>query len=269
MWQKNCYRIVVKVGTSTLTHDTGAANLRSMDRLIKVLADLQGYGHQVILVSSGAIAVGSAKLQLPERPRELRMKQAAAAVGQSRLMYIYDKFFAEYNRTVAQILLTDADVADPVRKEHLQSTFDALLETGVIPIVNENDSVSTSEIETGEKKVLGDNDTLSAIVAKLVGADLLVILSDMDGLYDKDPHRYKDAKFISKITEISEDILNMADGAGTSRGTGGMVTKLSAAKICMEAGTDMVISNGQRPEDIYDIVDGKEVGTRFVSKAVK
>lgn len=266
MWTKNCYRIVVKVGTSTLTHDTGSANLKSIEQLVRVLADLQNFGHQVILVTSGAIAVGTSKMNLAERPKELKFKQAAAAVGQCQLMHFYDKFFEEYNRSVAQILLTDGDVADPVRAEHLSGTFEALMEMGIIPIVNENDSVSSAEIETGAQKVLGDNDTLSAIVAKLCKADMLVLMSDIDGLYDKDPHNNKDAKLIHEVKELTPEILKMAGGEGTWRGTGGMVTKLSAAKIATEAGCDMVITNGIRPADLYDIVEGKPVGTRFLKQ---
>ncbi len=265
MWQKNCYRIVVKVGTSTLTHDSGAANLHSIESLVRVLADLEGYGHEVILVTSGAISVGTAKMLLSERPKDLRMKQAAAAVGQCQLMHLYDKFFSEYNRGVAQILLTDEDVADPVRSEHLSGTFSALLDMGIIPIVNENDSVSSAEIETGAAKVLGDNDTLSAIVAKLTKADLLILLSDIDGLYDKDPHKNPDAKLIEQVTNLG-DIEEYAGGAGSKHGTGGMITKIAAAKIATEAGCDMVITNGVRPVDIYDIVAGKPVGTRFLAK---
>ena len=266
MWQKTCYRIVVKVGTSTLTHDTGALNLQSMERLIRVLSDLSGYGHEVILVSSGAIAVGTARLSLPERPKELRMKQAAAAVGQCRIMHIYDKLFSEYNRSVAQILLTGEDVDDPVRAEHLSNTLTSLLEMGVIPVVNENDSVSSAEIETGRHKVLGDNDTLSAIVAKLCRADLLILLSDINGLYEADPHDHPEAKLIHRVAELTPEIIQMAGGAGSWRGTGGMATKLSAAEIAMGAGCDMVITNGARMEDIYDIVAGKDVGTRFLAK---
>lgn len=266
MWQKTCYRIVVKVGTSTLTHDTGALNLQSMERLIRVLSDLSGYGHEVILVSSGAIAVGTARLSLPERPKELRMKQAAAAVGQCRIMHIYDKLFSEYNRSVAQILLTGDDVDDPIRAEHLSNTFTSLLEMGVIPVVNENDSVSSAEIETGRHKVLGDNDTLSAIVAKLCHADLLILLSDINGLYEADPHDHPEAKLIHRVAELTPEIIQMAGGAGSWRGTGGMATKLSAAEIAMDSGCDMVITNGARMEDIYDIVSGKNVGTRFLAK---
>ena len=259
-------RIVVKVGTSTLTHDSGAVNLRSMERLVRTLADLSGMGHEVILVSSGAIAVGTARMGLPERPRELRMKQAAAAVGQCRMMYVYDKLFSEYNRSVAQILLTGDDVDDPERAEHLSNTFSALLEMGMIPIVNENDSVSSAEIETGRHKVLGDNDTLSAIVAALCRANLLILLSDIDGLYEADPHTHPEAALIHQVTELTPEILEMAGGAGTWRGTGGMATKLSAAKVAMEAGCDMVITNGERMQELYDIVEGRDIGTRFLAK---
>ena len=261
MWHRDCYRIVVKVGTSTLTHDGGALNLRAMEQLVRVLADLQGYGHEVILVTSAAIAVGTARLQLPERPTELRMKQASAAVGQCRLMHLYDKLFSEYNRTVAQILLTDEDVADPVHAQRLSQTFEALLESGV----NENDSISTAEIETGDLKVLGDNDTLSAVVGSLCRADLLVILSDIDAFYDEDPRANQEAQPIRIVTRIDEELASSAKGAGSWRGTGGMQTKLEAAKIAMENGFDMVITHGSHPENLYDILEGKEVGTRFIA----
>ncbi len=257
-------RIVVKVGTSTLTHTSGSLDLRSMERLVRVLSDLSGDGHEVILVTSGAIAVGTARLGLPERPKELRMKQAAAAVGQCRMMHIYDKLFSEYNRSMAQILLTGDDVEDPQRAAHLQGTFSALLSLGVIPVVNENDSVSSAEIETGHHKVLGDNDTLSAIVAELCQADLLVLLSDIDGLYSADPRTHPEAQLLRRVTELTPEILEMAGGAGTWRGTGGMATKLSAARIAMAAGCDMVITNGSRPEDLYDIAEERDIGTRFV-----
>ena len=259
------WRVVVKVGTSTLTHSSGSLDLRSMERLVRVLADLSGGGHEVILVTSGAIAVGTARMGLDERPRALRMKQAAAAVGQCRMMHIYDKLFSEYNCTVAQILLTGDDVEDPVRAEHLRNTFASLLELGILPVVNENDSVSSAEIETGHHKVLGDNDTLSAIVAALCRADLLVLLSDIDGLYEADPKRDPHARLLRRVAALTPEILEMAGGAGTWRGTGGMATKLSAAKIAMEAGCDMVITNGARPEDLYDIVEGKDAGTRFLA----
>ena len=258
-------RIVVKVGTSTLTHDSGAMDLRSIEHLVRTLADLHGMGHEIILVTSAAIAVGTAKLQLPERPKELRMKQAAAAVGQCRIMHLYDQLFSEYNCSVAQILLTGEDVEDPHRAEHLSNTFSALLEMGVLPVVNENDSVSSAEIESGHHKVLGDNDTLSAIVAKLCHADLLILLSDIDGLYNADPHTHPDAALIHRVEELTPEILEMAGGSGSWRGTGGMATKLSAAAIAMEAGCDMVITNGAQMENLYSIAAGREVGTRFLA----
>ena len=258
-------RIVVKVGTSTLTHDSGNLDLRSMEHLVRTLSDLSGMGHEIILVTSGAIAVGTAKLGLSERPRELRMKQATAAVGQCRMMHLYDKLFSEYNRSMAQILLTGDDVEEEDRAEHLRGTFSALLVLGVIPVVNENDSVSSAEIETGHHKVLGDNDTLSAIVAKLCKADLLVLLSDIDGLYDADPKTHPNAKLLHHVEELTPEIYEMAGGAGSWRGTGGMATKLSAARIATEAGCDMVITNGERMEDLYGIVAGEDIGTRFIA----
>lgn len=258
-------RIVIKVGTSTVTHSTGHINLRIMDKLVRILSDLHAMGNQLVLVSSGAIAVGTAKLSLESRPDELRMKQAAAAVGQCRLMHAYDKFFSEYNCKVAQILLTSDDVEDSNRALHLSNTFSALFETGVIPVVNENDSVSSAEIETGSQKVLGDNDTLSAIVAKLCKANLLIVISDIDGLYTKNPQEASDAKLIHRVTKITPEIIQMAGGAGSWRGTGGMATKLNAAKISTEAHCDMVIMNGARLNDIYHVVEGEEVGTRFFS----
>lgn len=258
-------RIVIKVGTSTLAYPTGHVNLRRISRLCRVLSDFKNAGHEVILVSSGAIAVGVAELQMGARPTELRYKQAAAAVGQCNIMHIYDKLFSEYTCSVAQILLTGDDVDDPLRAEHLSNTFSALLEMGVIPIVNENDSVSSAEIETGHNKILGDNDTLSAIVAKLCKADLLVLLSDIDGLFDADPHSNPDAKLIPCVSELTEEVLHLAGGSGTWRGTGGMATKLNAAGIAMAAGVEMVITNGSRMEDIYGIVAGQPIGTRFLA----
>ena len=266
--EKHCLRVVVKVGTSTLTHDTGRLNLHNMELLARTLSDLEGMGHEVILVSSGAIAVGTAKMGLKARPTELRMKQAAAAVGQCMMMHLYDKMFGEYNRVVAQILLTGEDVDAPVRAEHLHNTFESLLELGVIPVVNENDSVSSAEIETGQAKVLGDNDTLSAIVARLCGAELLVLFSDIDGLYDADPRTHPDAKLIHHVETVTPELEAMAGGAGTWRGTGGMATKLHAARLALEAGIDMVIANGSRMEALYDIVDGKDVGTRFSASLI-
>lgn len=266
MEQNQHLRIVVKVGTSTLTRDNGALNLHNIDHLARTLSDLHGMGYEVILVSSGAIGVGTGKLGLPERPKQLRLKQAVAAVGQCELMHLYDKFFGEYGNTVAQILLTGEDVEDEVRREHLGNTFSALLELGCIPVVNENDSVSSAEIETGKCKVLGDNDTLSAIVACLCRADLLVLLSDIDGLYSADPHKDPNAVLIQQVREITPELRAAAGGAGTWRGTGGMATKLMAAETAMKAGIDMVITNGSNMEALYDIAEGKPIGTRFCAK---
>ena len=265
--KENPKRIVVKVGTSTLTHASGALDLRTMEKLVRAVADLAGEGKELIVVSSGAIGVGTARLGLSRRPTELRFKQAAAAVGQCGMMHVYDKLFSEYNRTTAQILLTGDDVADPERAAHLRATFSALLELGAVPVVNENDSVSAAEIESGHHKIFGDNDTLSAVVAALVGAELLVLFSDIDGLYDADPRTEPGAKLLRQVTELTPEILAMAGGAGTWRGTGGMQTKLSAARTAMAAGCDMVIANGKRPETLYEIVEGLEVGTRFLAEA--
>ncbi len=256
-------RIVVKLGTSTLTHPSGKLNLRKMEKIVRALSDIHGAGNEVILVTSAAISAGTAKMHLEERPTELRMKMAIAAIGQARLMHIYDTLFSEYNRTVAQILLTGDNVMDEAKEQNLSNTFSALLEMGVIPIVNENDSVSSAEIEVGNHKVLGDNDTLSAIVARLCKADLLILVSDIDGLYNKDPRKNPDARLLHEVHQLTPEILEMAGGAGSSRGTGGMQTKLTAARIAMDAGIDMVIANNKRVENLYDILDGKPVGTRF------
>ncbi len=256
-------RIVVKLGTSTLTHSSGRLNYQKMEKIVRTLADIQGAGNDVIVVTSAAISVGTAKMGLPERPKELKYKMAIAAVGQARLMHIYDTLFSEYSRTVAQILLTGDNVEDEADSKYLSNTFQALLSMGVIPIVNENDSVSSVEIESGHHKVLGDNDTLSAIVAKLCGADLLIIMSDIEGLYDADPRKFPGANLIHEVNEITPEIIDMAGGAGSSRGTGGMMTKLAAAKIAIDNGFDMVITNNDNIDNLYDIVDGKQVGTLF------
>ena len=261
-------RIVIKVGTSTLTHSGGKLNFRSLDKLAMAVADIKNSGREVILVSSGAIGVGVSKLQMEQRPQELRFKQAVAAVGQCELMHLYDKFFGEYGQTVGQILLTREDVDLPKARENLINTFNALLELGVIPIVNENDSVSFEEIES-EHKVFGDNDTLSAVVAKLCKADLLVLLSDIDGLYDSDPRVNSQARLVREVRVIDEELLAMAGGAGTNRGTGGMVTKLEAAKVAMENGIDMIIANGAQPDNLYRIIENEQVGTLFVGKRKK
>lgn len=258
-------RIVVKVGTSTLTNDLGKSDLRSFDRLSCVLADIQNMGYEVILVSSGAIAVGSHKLKMASRPTSMKMKQAAAAVGQCRIMFLYDKFFGDYDKTTAQILLNAEDIEQDEKKENLTNTFDALLEMGVIPIVNENDSVSYTEIESTER-LFGDNDMLSAVVAVLCKAKKLIILSDIDGLYESDPRLHPEAKLIEKIEQIDDSVYAIAGGAGSRRGTGGMRTKLQAAKLATSNGTDTIITNGKRPEAIYDIVNNKNVGTLFVGR---
>ena len=244
-------RIVVKVGTSTLTNEVGQSDLRSFDRLACVLSDIQNMGYEVILVSSGAIAVGTNKLNMKTKPQGMRMKQAAAAVGQCRIMYLYDKFFGDYDKTIAQILT---------------NTFNALLEMGIIPVVNENDSVSYTEIES-EERLFGDNDMLSAVVAVLCKAKRLIILSDINGFYDSDPRLCPKAKLIEKISQIDETVYSLAGGAGSRRGTGGMKTKLQAAKLATANGTDTVITNGKRPEAIYEIIRGGKAGTLFVGKA--
>ena len=253
-------RIVVKVGTSTLTHATGRLNIRRVEALCKVLSDLKNAGHEIILVSSGAIGMGVGKLMLTSRPTDMPTKQAAAAVGQCELMYVYDKLFSEYHHTVAQILLTGSDVENPQRHDNFRNTMFRLLELGALPIVNENDTVVTDEI------AVGDNDTLGAVVAVSVAADLLVLLSDIDGLYTADPHKHPDARLIDRVETITPEIAALASGKGSALGTGGMATKLSAAKLATEAGTDMIIANGQHPELLYEIADGNAVGTRFVAK---
>lgn len=253
-------RIVIKIGTSTLAHPSGHLNIRRVEQLCKVISDIKNAGYETILVSSGAIGMGVGKLGLQQRPKDIPTKQAAAAVGQCELMYIYDKLFAEYHHTVAQLLITGEDVANETRHQNFSNTINRLLELGALPIINENDTVATDEI------VIGDNDTLAAIVAESVKADLLVLLSDIDGLYTADPRKDPNAKLISLVKKIDDSILALAGGSGSNLGTGGMATKLQAAKICMSCGCDMIITNGDRPEDLYDIADGKSVGTLFSEK---
>ena len=250
-------RIVIKVGTSTLTHSTGKLNIRRVELLCKVMSDLKNAGHELVLVSSGAIAMGVGKMNLTRKPTDIPSKQALAAIGQCELMYIYDKLFSEYHHTVAQVLLTGSDVEDPQRHLNFQNTMFRLLEMGALPVINENDTVATAEI------AVGDNDTLGAIVATNIRADLLVLMSDIEGLYTADPRHNPDAQLIPLVEEITPDILALAGGSGSELGTGGMVTKLRAAKMCMDAGCDMIITNGIRPNDLYRIVDGENVGTRF------
>ena len=256
-------RIVIKVGTSTLAHATGCLNLRRVEQLCRILSDLKNAGHEIILVSSGAIGMGVGKLSLSERPTDIPTKQAAAAVGQCELMYTYDKLFEEYHHTVAQILLTGADFSHEDRYQNFRNTLNRLLELQVLPIINENDTIATDEIK------VGDNDTLSAMVAVGVNADLLVLLSDIDGLYTADPHKNSDATLIQEVRELTEELLALGGDEGSSLGTGGMKTKLHAAQICGESGCDMVIMNGSTPALLYDLFDGAAVGTRFYAKKVE
>ncbi len=253
-------RIVIKVGTSTLAYPTGLLNIRRVEELCRVMSDLKNAGNEVILISSGAIGMGVGKLGLGKRPSDIPTKQAAAAVGQCELMYTYDKLFGEYNHTVAQILLTGEDIETEKRRENFRNTMFRLLELHAIPIINENDTVATDEI------VIGDNDTLAAIVSANVDADLLVLLSDIDGLYTKDPHKYPDAKLIPTVKALTPEIFSLAEGKGSELGTGGMKTKLRAADIATSAGIDMIIANGAEPMILYSIVDGKPFGTRFIGK---
>jgi len=251
-------RVVVKIGTSTLAHSTGHLNIRRVEELCKIMSDIKNAGHEVILVSSGAIGMGVGKLGLRERPRDIPTKQAAAAVGQCELMYTYDKLFSEYHHTVAQLLITGDDTKNPGRHQNFTNTLNRLLQLGALPIINENDTVATDEI------VIGDNDTLAAIVAQSIHADLLILLSDIDGLYTADPHKDPNAKLLHRVTKIDDSILALAGVSSTTQGTGGMVTKLHAAQICLGCGCEMVIANGNNPAYLYDILDGKDVGTRFL-----
>ncbi len=253
-------RITVKVGTSTLTHPSGRMNIRRVETLCKVLSDVKNAGHEVILVSSGAIGMGVGKLNLRERPADMPTKQAAAAVGQCELMYVYDKLFSDYHHTVAQILLTGEDLRDAQRHQNFSNTAGRLLEMGALPVINENDTIATDEI------AVGDNDTLGALVAASVDAELLIVLTDIDGLYTADPRKDASAVLIHEVREITDEMLRGAGGGGTALSTGGMATKLAAARIAMDAGCDMVIVNGSRPEIIYDVLDGATVGTRFIGR---
>ena len=253
-------RIVVKVGTSTLAHPTGRMNIFLVEELCKVLSDLKNIGHEVILVSSGAIGMGMGKLNFKERPSDIPTKQAAAAVGQCELMYTYDRLFSQYNHTTAQVLITGSDLKNEQRHQNFENTLNRLLELDALPIINENDTVATEEI------VIGDNDTLAAIVSVSVKADLLVLLSDIDGLYTADPRRDKNAKLLSVIETLTPEIMALGEGKGSSLGTGGMKTKLHAAEIATSAGIDMVIANGSDPLKLYDIIKGESIGTRFIGK---
>lgn len=270
MEQRDCFvkakRIVVKVGTSTLTYETGMINIRRVEQFVKVLCDLKNSGREIVLVSSGAIAVGAGKMGLKERPRALPTKQAAAAVGQCELMYLYDKLFTEYNHTVAQVLLTRDVVEEPHRLENACNTFQELLRLGTVPIVNENDTVSVEEIEFGENRTFGDNDSLSAMVATMVQADALVIMSDIQGLYTDNPRVNPEATLIPRVEQIDDYIRSIAGGIGSNRGTGGMATKIQAAEIACGRGIDLAIICGEQPENLYRLFDGEPVGTHFVGK---
>ena len=253
-------RIVVKIGTSTLAHATGHLNIRRVEELCKIMSDIKNAGHEVILVSSGAIGMGVGKLGLRERPKDIPSKQAAAAVGQCELMYIYDKLFSEYHHTVAQLLITGEDIQSAKRHQNFSNTLNRLLQLGALPIINENDTVATDEI------VIGDNDTLAAIVAKSIHAELLILLSDIDGLYTADPHTHPDAVLLHKVTKVDDAIKELAGVSNSTQGTGGMVTKLAAAEICLGCGCDMVIANGREPTNLYAILEGQDVGTRFTTE---
>ena len=253
-------RVVVKLGTSTLTHATGRINIRRVEKLCKILSDIKNAGHELILVSSGAIGMGVGKLNMKEKPTDVSTKQACAAIGQCELMYLYDKLFREYSHIVAQMLITGRDIREKETRKHFKDTITRLLELGVTPIINENDSVATEEI------MVGDNDTLGAIVARHVKADLLIILSDIDGFYTDDPRVNPEAKIIDVVHSVDDEIRDLAGTKGTMLGTGGMITKIQAAEIAMDAGIDMIIANGKTPELLYDILDGEKVGTRFVGR---
>lgn len=253
-------RVVVKVGTSSLTYETGKLNIKKIESIVRVVSDLRNRGIQVVLVSSGAVGAGVGKLNLSEKPAETIKKQALAAIGQATLVSMYDRFFSEYGHSSAQVLLTKFILDVPERYQNTKNTFETMFEYGVIPIVNENDVISTYELE------FGDNDTLSAYIAELVEAELLIILSDIDGLYDSNPQENSHAKLISVVEAVDESVYSIAGGAGSRRGTGGMITKLKAAEIVNPAGIDMIITNGAYPERIYDIFEGKSVGTLFVGK---
>ncbi len=259
---KNMERIVIKVGTSTLTYSTGKANIRRMQSLVRTLADLHNSGCEIALVTSGAIGVGVGKLGLKERPSTTPERQAAACIGQCELMFMYDKFFGELGCTVGQLLITKSDIENGERRTNLVNAFEHIFKYGAIPIINENDSVAVDEI------VYGDNDNLSAQVAKLMNADKLIILTDTDGLFDKNPMEHEDARLIPVVSNITEEIEMLAGGAGTNRGTGGMITKIHAAKIATNANIDTYIINGENPDDIYKLINGHNIGTHFVKKEV-
>ncbi|MGL4800137.1 MAG: glutamate 5-kinase [Cellulosilyticaceae bacterium] len=260
---KQCNKIVVKIGTSSLTHPNGKTNLNKMEKLARVLTDLNHQGKEIILVSSGAIGVGARRMQLKERPQALELKQATAAIGQAILMQIYEKFFGEYNQVIAQVLLTKDVIEDPIKKQNAKNTLSTLVDLDVIPVINENDCISTAQIE-GYR--FGDNDTLSAMVAQLVGADLLILLTDIDGLYTDNPKENPDAVLIKTVEEITEEVEGLGKDAGSAFGTGGMATKITAAKIAKSCGTHTVVALGDDISILYQVLEGEDVGTWFVGK---
>ncbi|MGC9341499.1 MAG: glutamate 5-kinase [Bacteroidales bacterium] len=257
---KNKKRIVIKIGSSSLTHAGGQLNLLRIEKLARVMTDLHNSGKELVLVSSGAIATGAGKMGIDKKPDDKIKKQALAAIGQAELIKIYDKFFEEYNKTVAQVLLTKDGLENSIRRTNARNTLNELISMGIIPVINENDTVSTDEIE------FGDNDTLSAIVATLINADLLIILSDIDGMFTSDPAVNKTAELISKVVDIEEDIERFIFSNNSAFGTGGMASKIAAARHCAEKNIDMVITNGADPNNIYNVLEGKEIGTLFLSK---
>ncbi len=256
-------KTVIKVGTSTLTYENGKINYRRIESLCKVLADLQNSGEDIMLVSSGAIGVGMGKTGLSVRPSEMKKKQALAAIGQCELMFMYDKLFGEYNHSVAQILLTADAVETQSKRQNINNTIDELLNMGIIPIINENDTVAIDELEGNN---IGDNDMLSAIVSHIINADRLVILTDIDGLYDSNPHKNPKAKKLEVVESITRSVMDMAAGTGSNRGTGGMITKLQAADYATKRGIEVYIINGENPKNIYSVFEGKNPGTKFLAR---
>jgi len=263
---KKSKRIIIKIGTSTLTYSNGNINLGRIEKIAMSISDLINSGKEVILVTSGAIGVGVSKMHLKKKPKTIREKQAAASVGQVALMNIYSKLFGEYGYSVGQILLTRDNIESERSRNNVVNTFETLLESRIIPIVNENDSVSIDEIENVSR--FGDNDNLAAIVSTIVNADLLVILSDIDGFYDSNPRTNKDAKFIKEVKSITDEVQSFAEGAGSKLGTGGMETKIHAAKRVTDNGTNMILANGKDPSILIDILNGEEVGTLFLGKEI-
>lgn len=254
---KNVSRIVVKVGSSTLTHESGLLNLQRMDMLVRQITTLHNMGYEIILVTSGAVGAGMGKLGLKDRPKSIPEKQAAAAVGQGILLHMYEKLFSEYGAAIAQLLLTKEDMVIEERAENIRNTFNTLLKLGIIPVINENDAVAVDELK------VGDNDTLSALVSTLINGDLLILLSDIDGLFDKNPHTFSDAKLIERVETIDEEIENVCEGSDSNLGTGGMITKIHAAKIVLSADAAMIIVNGSIKDVLISVLDGFNIGTWF------